>query len=272
MAMSVARAGQELAPIFVVAPTARHGITLIQRLLNSSREIVVFGENVMLMRDLPTLTRSAIDIHGHRDEMDRARAHFQTVTTEGWTSNLWPDTEQWLLLQFEHFYRSCLFYQQQAELMGCSRWGVKNPLTDATMIDLLRPLLPKAKFVFMTRRPTDALRSAKARGFVKTVNEAEQFLDRCFKYAHHVLARPGDDLLHIEYEMLLEGPEKMISALSRFTGIGNIDHTTLDRKFNTFASQSSSGYVEAKPLSEAELDLACRIEASWAAKVDTPSE
>ena len=41
------------APIFITAPSARNGVTLIQRLLNSTRQIMVFGENTLLVDHLP---------------------------------------------------------------------------------------------------------------------------------------------------------------------------------------------------------------------------
>ena len=62
--------------MFVVAPCARNGVTLLQRLLNSSRKIIVYGENVYFMHRLPEMVRfivHAYKTHGKSIEASRQR-------------------------------------------------------------------------------------------------------------------------------------------------------------------------------------------------------
>ena len=51
---------QNLQPVFITAPTARNGVTLVQRLLNSSKQIIVYGENTDFMSVLPKLVHSTV--------------------------------------------------------------------------------------------------------------------------------------------------------------------------------------------------------------------
>ena len=53
--MNLAKLVKQMTPVFLVAPTARNGITLIQRLLNTTRQIIVYGENPAFVQTMPSL-------------------------------------------------------------------------------------------------------------------------------------------------------------------------------------------------------------------------
>jgi hypothetical protein len=62
-------------PIIIVGPTTRCGTTLLQRALNSTRKIVIYGENFMFMQKYPDMihgfTRS-LNANRHNNASSRA--------------------------------------------------------------------------------------------------------------------------------------------------------------------------------------------------------
>ena len=153
---------QQLTPVFITAPTARNGVTLLQRLINSSKQMIVYGENTNFMSVVPKLVHSSVQVHNERGaEFQEARKQFLEQTTEGWTSNLWPDPQPLMMVAFEAFYKSVLVYQQCSEKYGYQRWGIKNPLNEPQMIERLRILMPKARYLFIYRNPIDVIKFGK---------------------------------------------------------------------------------------------------------------
>jgi len=238
----IAQLVNQMQPVFVVAPTARNGVTLVQRLLNSSRQIVVYGENLDFMDRMPKLVHSTVQTHTtNGPHIAEARQKFLKQTTEFWTSNLWPDTQTFMMIAFEAFYKAALLYQQQTQQDGISRWGVKNPLTEPQMIERLTVLMKGAKFVFIYRSLFDVARSAKARQFIKNETELRNY---GVQWAHNlttVLNAKWGHVQIIRYEDLLSEPDAHIQQLEQFAGISGIDRSVMDRKINTFTGQTENG-------------------------------
>jgi len=243
---------KNLDPIFVIAPTARNGVTLVQRLLNSSKQIIVYGENSHFMHTLSKHVYQAVQVHTeHAVKMNQARKQFLEETTEGWTSNLWPDTQVFMMLAFEAFYKEAVAYQQCSEQYGYQRWGIKNPLIHPDMIKHLKILMPKAKFVFIYRNILDVVRSALSRNFIATDAQIAQYATQWKQFLRDVVAAKHPDVSTIQYEKLVESPEPILNELEQFTGITNIDPTVMQRKFNTFQIEDKNrtdtnikGYVK----------------------------
>jgi len=257
--MDLAEAVKQMTPVFVVAPTARNGITLVQRLLNSTRRIIVYGENTDFVERLPTLVHSAVQTHTESGvEIARSREKFLNETTEYWTSNLWPDTLNYMLVMFESFYKTALLYEQYSLHIGFQRWGVKNPMVSAQMIERLNVLMPRARFVFIYRNLYHTARSAKARQFIKTDGDLEAFAGRWREHLAAVLDKPQPHLLPIRYETLLDERAPTVAQIAEFAGVEGIDPAVLERKINTFegatsAGLSPTGYIDPAPLTPADV-------------------
>lgn len=251
---------QQLTPVFITAPTARNGVTLLQRLLNSSRKIIVYGENLSFMSVLPKLVHSAVQVHTERTaEFAAAREQFLKQTTEGWTSNLWPEPQPLMMVAFEAFYKSAVAYQQSTEKYSYQRWGVKNPLNEPQMIERMRILMPKARFVFIYRHPFDVIKSAKSRKFVTDEAQLRRYALQWREVLSNVVAYNFPEVWVLKYEDLTANPEPVIDQLERFAGVTGIDRSVMKRKINTFALPSDQmeganekGYVKPDELSSDE--------------------
>lgn len=254
---------QQLTPFFITAPTARNGVTLLQRLVNSSRKMIVYGENLNFMSVLPKLVHSSVQVHTERGaEFDEARKQFLEQTTEGWTSNLWPETQQLMMVAFEAFYKSAATYQQLTEKYGYPRWGIKNPLNEPQMIERLRILMPKARFVFIYRNPIDVIKSAKSRQFISSEEQLKQYALQWRDVLSTVVKYNFPEVWILKYENLIDNPESVIDQLERFAGIEGIDRRVMKRKINTFAVSSElmagtneKGYIKPDELSMDEMKI-----------------
>ncbi len=248
---------QQLTPVFITAPTARNGVTLLQRLINSSRQMIVYGENTNFMSVVPKLVHSSVQVHNERSaEFNEARKQFLQQTTEGWTSNLWPDPQPLMMIAFEAFYKSVLVYQQCSEKYGYQRWGIKNPLNEPQMIERLRILMPKARYLFIYRNPIDVIKSAKSRKFITTTDQLKQYAAQWAGILTTVVNYGFEQVKVIKYENLIDNPDPIIDQIERFAGITGIDRSVMKRKINTFAVSSElmegsneKGYVKPDDLS-----------------------
>ncbi|MAX27373.1 MAG: hypothetical protein CMJ19_22990 [Phycisphaeraceae bacterium] len=248
---------QQLTPVFITAPTARNGVTLLQRLINSSKQMIVYGENTNFMSVVPKLVHSSVQVHNERGaEFQEARKQFLEQTTEGWTSNLWPDPQPLMMVAFEAFYKSVLVYQQCSEKYGYQRWGIKNPLNEPQMIERLRILMPKARYLFIYRNPIDVIKSAKSRKFITTTDQLKQYAAQWAGILTTVVNYGFEQVKVIKYENLINNPDPIIDQIERFAGITGIDRSVMKRKINTFAVSSElmagsneKGYIKPDDLS-----------------------
>lgn len=252
---------QQMQPVFVVAPCARNGVTLLQRLLNSSRKIIVYGENLYFMHQMPELVQSIDQAYKtYGSALEASRQRFLNQTTDYWSSDLWPDCEKFMLLIYDAFYNAAMLYEQSSRQYGFSRWGIKNPLLNLNMMNNLSVLMPGAKFIFIYRNLFDVVRSAKARGFVKTPQDFQNLAQQWQQNTAGALNIKHNNLLQIKYETLVENPAAGIRQIEGFTDIQGIDPSVMERKINTFENSklegtSPTGYVAPEDLTPAETDI-----------------
>ncbi|MEQ8844067.1 MAG: sulfotransferase [Phycisphaerales bacterium] len=268
---SIATAMQQLSPVFITAPTARNGVTLIQRLFNSSRRIAVYGENLILMDRLPMLVHTTVFQHkACAEEIRDSRRKFLEETTEYWSSNLGPDTEESMLLMFDSFYRHVKMYDDTARRDGFDRWGVKHPMSNVHMIERLRTLLPKSRFVFIYRNLFEVAASAKARQFIKSAADMRNYAVMWQTNLLRVLDEKAPDTLILRHDELVADPADAVARIEAFTGVTGIDQSVTQRKINTFDSnlpgRASGSYVAPMPLNDEETDILRRFAADALAR------
>ena len=234
---------QALSPILITAPTARNGVTLLQRLLNSSRQVIIYGENTLLMDQLPAMVHTMTATYrSAAAELLSARSRLLAGETEGWTSNLWPDAEAFMLCMFDAFYRATAVYEQSTLEYGHTRWGLKMPMCHSSMVERWRVLMPRTQIIAIVRDPCAVIRSARARRFVTDEPGALQYARQWSEHVR-VLLEGRERLLLLRHEDLAGAPEDWIPRLESFTGISGIDRSVMSRRFNSF-----DGYIAPEPL------------------------
>jgi len=145
-------------PIFLLSTGWRSGSTLLQRVLVTDPNVLLWGEPFgeaaifyqlsKVLSDLATLPE-ILPSTEHNDEK------FAALSTS-WIATLCPQNSQ-LRRGLQSFLFAWL--GQSARERGFARWGFKEVRLGSTEATLLHWLFPKAKFVLLSRNPFDCYRS-----------------------------------------------------------------------------------------------------------------
>lgn len=146
-------------PIFIFAASWRTGSTLLQRVLNASGEVFIWGEPAFLgqARVLYERTRT----HFEKVEYNRNKAFDKTIGKR--IPVVSPRPEQ-VTKAFRLFFDE--LYGKEVMALGLKRWGFKEVRADAVKnMIFLKELYPQAKFLFLVRNPYDTYKSMKGKKF-----------------------------------------------------------------------------------------------------------
>ena len=116
------------------------------------------------------------------------------------------------------------------------------------------------RFIFIYRNIFDVVRSAKARKFLKTINDFIEFVRRWDENVRYFLQNPRESILAVQYEKLIMAPEIEIGRIESFSRVSGIKREVLGKKINTFCGEkdkgySPSSYIEPEELTNDEIRL-----------------
>lgn len=209
--------GEDDGPIFVLSAGWRSGSTLVQRLLVSDPDVLIWGEPFGEAVPVPRLT-SMIDAF-KKKAPNRGKDAYDVVTRDDgeplcrrWIANLNPG---FATLRQAHraFFDTLLM--QPARQRGYRRWGAKWVRLSADHAIYLKWLYPNARFVFLVRDPRDAFHSYKGRRWF-SVNPVAR-VENALHFAAHwrflvdSFLREQERLgaLLVRYEALVRDPDEL---------------------------------------------------------------
>jgi len=210
------------APVFLLCGGRRTGSTLLQRLLISTGEVLVWGEHGgKLVRHLGELTR---DMRDWMDGYAAPREHFETFRRSGF--NAWIPNMNPPLAQFEEGCRALLnqALAQPARDLGYPGWGFKEVRYGRRAARFLASLYPDAAFVLLVRNPEACLRSVKSTEWGERAALKRgplPFLKSWATLSEQMLSVKGDlkNAVLIRYEDFLEDTPAAVKEIARVTGI-----------------------------------------------------
>jgi len=216
--------------VFVLAGGSRTGSTLLQRLLISTGEIMIWGEHGGLLLD--GLQRMVAGM-AQWIEAEGAR-HFDRFTSEGWNSwipNVNPPHEAFVEGARAALMRSLAV---PAAELGYRRWGFKEIRYTGGAVELLKMIFPNAAIIVLVRNPEAALRSIKGTAFYEKDYQSrpEVFLSRwatvSLSLARTCLA--GSSVRLWRYEDIVADPEAAIASLAAHVAIdaGRFDRAAIE--------------------------------------------
>jgi len=261
---------RELDPVLLTSPTVRSGTTLLQRLLCSAGNTLVYGEEVGKDLDLQLQVLAARE---HVYERQRAAfadrlARVLASSQHDWLVDLMPDIDGYLASLRQGALAGLANCRDHAAGLGRPVWGFKYPGWPPQLMQLLQRALPRTRTVYVIRDLGDTLRSAKTWLGLASEADAEAF---CAQWLDHIVfmrewARE-QPVLVIRHEALLADPEAKVAALRDFLPIGDMDTGLLARRINRSTGaaevwQGNQPYLEPTPLTARER---ARVDATMAA-------
>ncbi len=153
------------APILALASAWRSGSTLLQRLLMSGGDTLVWGEPYAQRDPIGQLTdmyvpfRDGYPVPQHF--LPERQSNDAFALSESWVANLYPGVDD---LQRAHRAMLTELLATPAHAAGFARWGLKEVRLDATQAEYVAGLFPGTRIVFLVRNPYDAFRSYRSRG------------------------------------------------------------------------------------------------------------
>ncbi|SDY98871.1 sulfotransferase family protein [Tindallia californiensis] len=192
-------------PIFVFAATWRTGSTLVQRVINASEEVFIWGEPSFLS-DLYRMTNK---LEGYLDKVNFNQDVAIRKKVGGWIPVVSPspskarDAVKAFLLE--------LYSDETKEKFGVERWGFKEVRNDAiNNILLLKKVFPESKFIFLIRDPYDVYSSLKGKKFHKNFSSPFEPIKVWEKNVREYLATKKDinrSCILIKYEDFIKTSE-----------------------------------------------------------------
>ncbi|HUO11284.1 MAG TPA: sulfotransferase [Caulobacteraceae bacterium] len=244
-----------LDPVIVAAPTVRCGTTLLQRLLNSSLNAVIYGEEIAAY--VASLTQTMVGFLQLCDQIGHTMDADLQAALEGrqdWRPALMPPVSIIQSAWVETFYQIPAALSAYGASIGRPIFGFKRPDLTSGMMRAMLMLMPRARVIYVYRRLDDVLKSAKARKFVSTEAEVAQLCRNWATNLQECAAMASDPrVLFLKYELLEANGVGNIAAIEQFTGAHGVKADVLGVRINTFRGDEAHGhsatqYIEPMPL------------------------
>lgn len=182
-------------PVFVFGCAWRSGSTLLQRLINSSREVLVWGENAamtgFLMRIQDNLSRWSSLI-------ERQHKNYETHLDNGWIANLNPAPPEPALEASRSYFLS--YYCAATLKLGYERWGFKEVRHGAAHAKFLLECFPRGRVVFLLRDPRDVLASNAGNHWYREVGGARGVTRRWLRNTESFSVISDPRILTVRFE------------------------------------------------------------------------
>lgn len=258
-------------PLLLTSPATRSGTTLLQRLLCSATNALIYGEEVGKDLDVPLQVLASRELV-YRHGRPRFEGHLDRLLAgdgDGWMVDLLPPLDGYLDALRAGALAGLAHCGEHARAIGRPVWGFKYPGWSPPLVRMLHAQAPALRVIYVVRGLADTLSSAKAwHGFVDE-REAEDF---CAQWlAHRRFMRDwaqGHPVLELRLEALLAAPAEGLEALAEFTGARDMDASVLTRRINAgagdavHARRDASGNIAPAALSPREWDFVAAAEAA----------
>lgn len=146
----------EASPLFIFSAGWRSGSTLLQRLLMSSGQVLIWGEPYShngLIDNLSSTIKGITEIFPRDVWFQHSNTNDPTTLVNDFTANFYPDINYLLESHLAFFLN---LFDQPARANGIERWGIKEVRLTMDHALYLHWLFPKAKFIFLYRNPYNA--------------------------------------------------------------------------------------------------------------------
>jgi len=238
-------------PIFIFSAGWGSGSTLLQRLIMSSGEVLIWGEP--FDRSIP-IQRMASSLAAIKHDWP-PNYHFTDTNSisklsNSWIANLSPPPQD---LKKAHLSFFTEWFETSLPIYNVKRWGLKEVRLTINHAHYLKWLFPNAKFVFIYRDLPDTYRSCKNKqwylswpkykmsNFITFTMHWKNLTESFIKQHHEV------DGFLIRYEELIT-KNFDFSELENYLNIKHIDTSVLKEKIGSRKKANKISKIEMKLL------------------------
>jgi len=146
-------------PVFIIT-TGRSGSTLLQRYLNSSNNLIIWGEHGGFIGEVSNSYYKFIELESVQRLLEWGRRNANLLLEQSNTIDAdieW--TNNFTLNDWKIAHRDLLVRLFTIDIPTSMRWGFKEIRYGEKEIRLLKDLFPDAQFIFLVRNPIDTLAS-----------------------------------------------------------------------------------------------------------------
>lgn len=145
-------------PIFIFAIGWRSGSTLLQRIIMTNPDVLIWGEPYGSLDIIRTFIRFILPIGGNWPPERYFLYNSVDLMATKWIANLYPEPKD-LIEGIRKFLLE--LFATPVYRLGYKRWGVKEVRLGAPEAFFLKWLFPRAKFLVMIRNPVNQYSSFK---------------------------------------------------------------------------------------------------------------
>lgn len=250
---------KEFIPLFISSPVTRSGTTLVQRLLTSAPNCLIYGEHCAhdFKFYLNHIAHQNLFFQSQPGWRDQEISTVLAGDGDGWIPDLMPPLGGYLDRLAGSVYSILQYYPGFAIENGRYIWGAKLPGWPQQEIRFMRQAMPQLRVLFVYRDILPCLKSAKAAGLLPGRGEFEQYCRAWVENLSGYLGS-GDPLQYtLRYEDLVARPLDYIPALEQFSGALGIKATVMEKKVNT--AVQGSEYIPPADLTDEEVALALKL-------------
>ncbi|MGL4400497.1 MAG: sulfotransferase [Luteolibacter sp.] len=227
-----------MSPVIVLSPLQRSGTTLIQRLLCSAPNALIYGDTVG--QEAEFFAKYAM-ARGQMIGFQQSQiAPVLEAVLRGDVSDFITPLAPTMSTYLASFRAAAV-----AWLDGCRReaaeasrpiWGWKLAGADATSLPTLAQWFPQARWIWIDRDITDSMRSAKAAQMFSSPAEAGM-MARQAQFNRQIFTNLKlGNLLTFDYAEMLKNPASTVASLEEFTGAKGISPAVFDRRVNDYGN------------------------------------
>ena len=222
-----------LSPVVIVSPVMRAGTTLVQRLLCSAQNTLIYGDTVGQEMEF---FANYVNARGQMLQYQQFQAApMREAVLRGDVADFITPLAPTLAVHLGGLERAALAWwrecAEEACSLGRSITGWKLAGAHAQTLTVLATWFPKARWIWVERNLADCFRSAKAAGMMQGGAAAMQFVQAANAARGAFNALAGEKLM-LNYTEMTSHPKQTVARLEQFTGAAGMNPAVFDVRVN----------------------------------------